>query len=212
MILQSHTEKGWTEVIIDQDCEFDKFYEVADILQSKFGLLLTDKLNDFDTLYWDFDYNNSKLILHYNIYEGLTILPRAFKEASTLDNQNTVAIGKLVFESLIDLDWDSYANSNTIGKRGSESGIILQDFENLKGARITLEKDCNGIPFAITLGIYGVMFHTHFEKDLDTANDYIKNSKYKINKLFDLYSIPEERQSDLWEAKKNKLLQELADM
>ena len=109
-------------------------------------------------------------------------------------------------------DWKSFENSNTIGTTGSESGTILDDYENINGARITLEKDCGGIPFAITLGIYGFMFHTHFEKDLETAKNYIAKSKHKINKFFDLYDVSIEKQNDHWEIKRNRLLQELVDM
>jgi hypothetical protein len=33
-----NTEKEWTEATIDDDCNFDKFYIVADILEAKFNL------------------------------------------------------------------------------------------------------------------------------------------------------------------------------
>ena len=62
------TEKGWTEAIVDDDCEFSKFYIVADVLSNDFNLIFSNKLNDFDTLYWDFEYRGSDLVLHYNIY------------------------------------------------------------------------------------------------------------------------------------------------
>ena len=118
----------------------------------------------------------------------------------------------MVLELLLEMDWRHFESSTTIGKTGSESGIILEDYENRNGARITLEKDCNGIPFAITLGIYGFMFHTHFEGDLDKAREYIARSKQKINKFFDLYSVPVDSQNEYWEIKRNELLQDIADM
>lgn len=51
------TEKGWTEAIIDDDCELNKFYEIAGLLSSDFSLIFSNKLDDIDTLYWDFEYN-----------------------------------------------------------------------------------------------------------------------------------------------------------
>jgi len=55
-------------------------------------------------------------------------------------------------------------DGGTIGRRGSEDGIILRDEEHDAGARITLERECGArrIPFAITCGIYGWFVHTRF--------------------------------------------------
>jgi len=205
-------QKGWTEVIIDNDCEFDKFYKIAEVLQTNFNLTFTNKLNDFDTLYWDFDYKHSSLVLFYNIYEGTTVFPKAFKDSTQTDNESAVEIGTLLFQALIDLDWSDFDNGKTIGIKGSESGTIIKDIENSNGARVTLEKECGNIPFAITIGIYGLMFHTHFESNLEKANEYITEAKFKINKIFDLYEVPEERRNDFWQSKHDRQINELADI
>jgi hypothetical protein len=55
------TNKVRTEVIIDDDCGYEKFYKVADIIKNSFKLEFTEKLDDFDTLYWDFTYKESTL-------------------------------------------------------------------------------------------------------------------------------------------------------
>ena len=61
------------------------------------------------------------------------------------------------------MGWRPFDNGVTIGQRGSEDGIILIDEEHELGARITLERECsNGVPFAVTCGIYGWFFHTRF--------------------------------------------------
>ncbi len=212
MNLKFETNKGWTESIIDDDCEYDKFYRVADILQNEIGLTFTKKLDDFDTLYWDFDFKGSKLVHFYNIYEGTTIFPRAFKDATETDNQRVIEIGELVFQKLIDLDWTQFDNGNTIGKTGSEDGTTILDIENSNGARITQEKDCRGIPFAITLGIYGLMCHTHFESELQKANEYVEDSKHRINRIFEMYDAPEDRQNEYWQTKLDKMINDLAKM
>jgi hypothetical protein len=59
-------------------------------------------------------------------------------------------------------EWYAYDGGNTIGRNGSEEGVILRDEEHPDGARITLERDARAIPFAITCGIYGWMVHTHY--------------------------------------------------
>ena len=52
--------------------------------------------------------------------------------------------------------------AETVGQRGSEDGIIVQDFEHDSGARITLERGCTHAPWSVTCGIYGWFFHTRF--------------------------------------------------
>lgn len=206
------TDKGWTEAIIDDDCEFEKFYSVADVLSNYFNLTFSNKLNDFDTLYWDFEYKGTELVLHYNIYLGVSIFPKAFKSATEADNLSVVEISTSLFQKLIDLDWSDFEGGKTIGTRGSESGTIITDIENSNGARVTLEEDCGNIPFAITIGIYGLMFHTHFESDLKLAEEYIIDSKFRINKIFDLYDVPEEKRSEFWQTKHERQINELAEM
>lgn len=46
--------------------------------------------------------------------------------------------------------WSEIDNGLTIATEGSEKGIIIKDEEHFEGARITLEEDAGGIPFAIT--------------------------------------------------------------
>ncbi len=206
------TEKGWTEAIIDDDCEFSKFYTAADLLSSDFNLTFSNKLNDFGTLYWDFEYKGNDLILHYNIYLGITIFPRAFKSATQTENESVVEISTLLFRKLIDLNWSNFENGKTIGSKGSESGKIIHDIENSNGARITLERECGSIPFAITIGIYDLMFHTHYENELEKANEYVIQTKYRVNKIFDLYDVAEDKRDNFWHFKHGKKINELAEM
>jgi hypothetical protein len=63
--------------------------------------------------------------------------------------------------------WRPFEAGQTLGTRGSESGVILLDEENEAGARITLEQrrafpGSRRPPFAITCGVYGGMMHTCF--------------------------------------------------
>jgi len=58
-------------------------------------------LKDFDSAYWDFEYEGSKLSLHYNIYLGISIFPLAFKEATQADNDRVVEIANLLLQKLL---------------------------------------------------------------------------------------------------------------
>lgn len=212
MTFQIDTSKGWTETIIDGDCEFYKFEKIATILKTKLNISFTEQLNDFDSFYWDFHYDKSTLCLHYNIYSGVSIFPKYFQNANQADNDNVIKIATTLMTFLEDFNWRPFDNTKSIGTKGSEGGIIINDFENIQGARITLEKDCGNIPFAVTLGIYGLMFHTHFGSNLESANSFIKNSKFKINKVFEMYNLPEKERTELWQTKHDKLIEELVEM
>lgn len=94
------TEKGWDEVVIVENCGFDTFHAVAGLLESAFGIVFTHELNDFDTVYLNFDYKDTGLYLYYNIYLGIRIFPRAFKEAAKSENDHAREIGTLLFRKL----------------------------------------------------------------------------------------------------------------
>ena len=76
MSLTLRTDFGCTEAIIDDDCGLKRFYEVANILSDDLEIRFTNKEDDFDTLTWDFLYNGHILTLHYNIFNGVSILPQ----------------------------------------------------------------------------------------------------------------------------------------
>ncbi len=62
--------------------------------------------------------------------------------------------------------------------------MIIRDEEGADGARVTLEKDTEfGVPYAITCGIYGVMFTTLYSSLKSEAN----NNFVKSKTLIDLY-------------------------
>jgi hypothetical protein len=48
--------------------------------------------------------------------------------------------------------WRAFEDGRTIGRRGSEQGVILRDDERDDGARIALERDGLRAPLAISGG------------------------------------------------------------
>lgn len=87
MNLTLRNDYGCTEAVIDENCGFDKFYGVAGLLADKLQVQFTNKIDDLDTSYWDFNYNGHKLTLHYNIYDGVSILPVRLRRAVAKDNE-----------------------------------------------------------------------------------------------------------------------------
>ncbi len=111
-----------------------------------------------------------------------------------------------------DVNWILYNDSETIGTIGSEGGNIIEDYENINGARITLEENCVTAPFAVTLGIYGLMFHTHYDDTLQNAQTFILKTKLKINVIFDMCNVPDAEKNEDWYSNYNKLLEEIAEL
>lgn len=113
--------------------------------------------------------------------------------------------------------WYDFEEGKTVGEKGSENGITIIDLENEEGARISLEKDARfsenskPIPFAITFGIYGLMFHTNYECDYQTAIDYVNKTKNTIENVFALYDITENNRDENWTIKHNELMDKLVE-
>ena len=59
-------------------------------------------------------------------------------------------------------EWSPFEGGRSMGLVGSEAGVIVLDDELADGARITIERNCQSAPYAITCGVYGWMVHTRF--------------------------------------------------
>ncbi|MBX2922461.1 MAG: DUF3630 family protein [Chitinophagaceae bacterium] len=87
MNLTLRNDYGCVEAVIDENCGFDKFYGIAGLLTDKLQVNFTNKIDDLDTSYWDFNFRGHKLTLHYNIYDGVSIFPVRHKDAVQKDNE-----------------------------------------------------------------------------------------------------------------------------
>lgn len=106
-------------------------------------------------------------------------------------------------------NWVRYNNGNSIGKKGSERGKILNDQEHINGSRITIEANAGSIPFAITFGIYGLMVHTEFFSEIEIATEYFKRKKNEIDGILKMFEISEENQDIEWKSKMDEYLEKL---
>jgi len=92
--------KGWTEVMIDEDCSIDKFQKIARILNSTLDISFKNKMNDTDSAYLDFSYKEKELTLHYNIYSGISVYPKSLIKANNSDNQIVLEFAKNLSDNL----------------------------------------------------------------------------------------------------------------
>ncbi|HCY90477.1 MAG TPA: hypothetical protein DHV17_09490 [Chitinophagaceae bacterium] len=82
MYYQLKTTTGATEAVIDDNCGISKFYAIANTLADQLKVIFLNQVDDSDTLEWDFKYKDQYLTLHYNIFNGVSILPQKTSNAS----------------------------------------------------------------------------------------------------------------------------------
>ena len=87
MNLSLRNDIGCTEAVLSENCGFDQFYSIADVMAEQANISFTNKIDDTQTSYWDFQYNGHKLTLHYNVQNGVSIFPRKMKDALSTDNE-----------------------------------------------------------------------------------------------------------------------------
>jgi hypothetical protein len=80
-----------------------------------------------------------------------------------------------------DSHWKPFASGSSLGKAGSEGGVIVRDEEFASSARITLEQSCARL--AITCGVYGWMVHTRFFATRATAERELDNMKSALQSI-----------------------------
>ena len=80
------TNYGGTEAVIDDNCGISKFYMIADTLADELHVTFLNQVDDAETLDWDFQYKEQFLTLHYNIFNGVSILPRQIKSVNKDNN------------------------------------------------------------------------------------------------------------------------------
>ena len=107
------------------------------------------------------------------------------------------------------MSWLPFEAGRTIGTLGSESGIILLDEEHLNGARLTLEKSSVNAPYAITIGIYGLLFHTIFFSDLEKSEVRFNLLKQNIEPILTHLSVEEIDRKDGWRSQLNEMTDDL---
>jgi hypothetical protein len=76
---------GGTEAVIDDNCGISKFYSIAGTLADDLKVKFINQVDDADTLDLYFKYNRSFLTLHYNIFNGVSILPRLINDVKKVN-------------------------------------------------------------------------------------------------------------------------------
>lgn len=68
-----------------KDASFESFYFIASELENKLKIKFESKIDDFDELYWVFNFKGHDMILNYSTYEGISIYKRRDDACKELD-------------------------------------------------------------------------------------------------------------------------------
>ena len=87
------TPPPYSEIIISEQPDSALFQSLADRLVSDFEAKIIEKINDFDSAYWDFEINSEIITLHQQTFIGISIFPKDLDKASITANQLAETIG-----------------------------------------------------------------------------------------------------------------------
>jgi hypothetical protein len=99
MFYQLKTNNGDTEAVIDDNCGISKFYAIANTLEDELKVSFIQQTDDAETINWHFKYKDEVLVLHYNIFNGVSIYPQLNKKKSK-ENNNVVELAKFLGQKI----------------------------------------------------------------------------------------------------------------
>lgn len=95
MSYQLTTKYGGTEAVIDDNCGISKFYLIADALTNQLHATFLNQIDDAETMDWDFQYKNYLLTLHYNTFNGVSIVPHTIRGAQK-ENEGVLEVARFL--------------------------------------------------------------------------------------------------------------------
>ena len=96
MSLTLRTTLGCTEAILADNGGLNLFYQVAGIINEDLRIKFVNKEDEFDSINWDFKYKGHHLTLHYNIYNGISVLPTKTRAALPKENLAVVELANIL--------------------------------------------------------------------------------------------------------------------
>lgn len=75
---------GNTSTIIDENAGLQEFYKLTNQLSRNRKVRFTNKLDEADSIEWNFKYRGNYFSLQYNIYSGVTLAAQDSKNVKTV--------------------------------------------------------------------------------------------------------------------------------
>ena len=85
-------ENDAAEITICDDCNYDKFIDIAQLVKKFLSISYINKIGDLDSHYWDFKFKNALYTIHYNTFCGVCIHSEKYNllSSSSYDEINTL--------------------------------------------------------------------------------------------------------------------------
>jgi len=80
--------------IIDDGASLQQFYLLTNQLSRNKRVRFTGKLDEADTIDWNFKYRGYPLTLHYNIYNGVTLSQQSGKDLKVVNEVAVILKGR----------------------------------------------------------------------------------------------------------------------
>jgi hypothetical protein len=80
------------EIIVCSDCSYDDFVAVAALVSNSLGINYLEKIGDYESQYWNFEFEGISITIHYNLYLGISIFPEKKQVPAEIKNQTIIQI------------------------------------------------------------------------------------------------------------------------
>lgn len=100
MLSKILSDKGWSEVVINDNCDLNEFQNCINVFKNSFKMEFKNVIDDFDSYYCFFTYKGEELILHYNVYMGISIFPSSYKDSSEPQNILAEEFGIILYNKI----------------------------------------------------------------------------------------------------------------
>lgn len=61
------------QTVLVDDCDFELFYKVVAYAERELNISFKNKVDDIDSLYFDFEYERVEFMLSYHVYFGIRL-------------------------------------------------------------------------------------------------------------------------------------------
>lgn len=85
-------ESNVNEIVVCSDCSYNDFVSVAEIVKHSLDINYLKKIGDYESHYWDFEFDGVSITIHYNLYLGISIFPKKEQTPTEIRNQTMIEI------------------------------------------------------------------------------------------------------------------------
>ena len=105
-----HSKNNTLKIAILPNSDFDDFYRIGNYVENILKLPISEKINDFDTLYWTIDYNGHRIVLTYNTTFGVYAFCNEGPDANNYNEKALLDVSKKILDFVNRPDGDNISS------------------------------------------------------------------------------------------------------